>query len=76
MSEPSTAWGLTGTYDERLVEGEHDDQLDRQEFCEGFLAFQLFFGKSIEDEETVECDSTDQGEQCTGQEIREQLTLY
>lgn len=46
------------TYDERLIEREHDDQLDRQELRERSSALELFPRQAIEEDEAVECDST------------------
>lgn len=46
------------TYDELLIEREHDDQLDRQELRERSSPLELFPRQSIEENEAVQRDST------------------
>ena len=45
------------TYDERLVEREHNDELDRQKLRERTSALQLFLSEAIEQEQTVQRDA-------------------
>lgn len=45
------------TYDEALVEGEHDDELDGQELGERLPALELVLRQAVEDEQAVQRDA-------------------
>lgn len=45
------------TYNEALVEGEHDDELDGQELGERLPALQLILRQAVEDEQAVQRDA-------------------
>lgn len=69
-------YGLTKTYDKGLVESEHDDQLDGQEFREGPPASQFFLRKAVEDKQTIERNPTVGHERRARGKTRRSLTLY
>ena len=42
------------TYDKRLIKGEHDDKLDRQEFSQRASSFKFFMCEAIEHDKSIE----------------------
>jgi hypothetical protein len=53
-SEKNTKLRENVAYDERLIKGEHNDELDRQEFSQRAFSFKFFVCEAIEHDQAIE----------------------